>query len=309
MNAVYLGIKGTRGLQEFLPNTYPDGAVNPCPTCPSGFTYLTSNGNSTRQSGSFQLRRRLRSGFTATAQYTFSKSIDDFSQANSSQSNSSQSNSSQSNSASFPQASALGGRGQATLVAQNWLDLSGERALSNFDQRHLLTLQAQYTSGVGLGGGTLLGGWRGALIKDWTVSSQMNVGSGLPLTPTYPAAAVNGTGVTQTVRPNYTGAPLYAAPAGLFLNPAAFTAPTPGEWGDAGRNSITGPSQFSLNASLARTFRVSDRISLDLRVDSTNALNHVVFTSWNTSVGNAQFGLPTAPNAMRSLQTILRMRF
>ena len=77
MTATYLGIKGTRGMQEFLPNTYPVGATNPCPACPSGFIYLTSNGNSTRESGSMQLRRRLRSGFTAALQYTYSKSIDD----------------------------------------------------------------------------------------------------------------------------------------------------------------------------------------------------------------------------------------
>jgi hypothetical protein len=40
-----------------------------------------------------------------------------------------------------------------------------------------------------------------------------------------------------------------------------------------------------------------------------NALNHVVFTSWNTTVTNAQFGLPVAADAMRSLQTTLRLRF
>jgi len=57
--ATYLGIKGTRAVQVFLPNTYPIGAANPCPACPSGFAYMTSNGNSTREAGQFQLRRRL----------------------------------------------------------------------------------------------------------------------------------------------------------------------------------------------------------------------------------------------------------
>src|SRR5579862_1177169 len=37
MTATYLGIKGTRGMQEFLPNTFPTGAVNPCATCPAGY--------------------------------------------------------------------------------------------------------------------------------------------------------------------------------------------------------------------------------------------------------------------------------
>jgi hypothetical protein len=282
MTATYLGIKGTRAVQEFLPNTYPTGAVDPCPACPSGFIYMTSNGNSTRNAGTFQLRRRLRSGFTATAQYTYSKSIDD---------------------------AAVGGRGQGSaVVAQNWLDLSAERGLSNFDQRHLVTLQAQYTSGLGLGGGTLLGGWKGALLKEWTLTSQVNAGTGLPLSPVYPAA-VTGTGVTGPVRPDYTGAALYSAPQGLYLNPAAFVAPATGQWGNAGRNTITGPNQFSWNASIGRTFRASDRISLDLRVDAVNVLNHVTYTAWNTTVNNVQFGLPTGANAMRSLQTTLRMRF
>jgi hypothetical protein len=283
MTAQYLGIKGTRGPQEFLPNTYPAGAANPCPACPSGFTYVDSNGNSTREQGQFQLRRRLHNGFLASATYTFSKSIDD---------------------------SALGGRNQgANVIAQNWLDLGAERGLSNFDQRHLLAFQMQYTTGQGIGGGTLLSGWRGTLFKEWTAATTINAGSGLPLTPTE-LSAVNGTGITGPIRPDYTGAPLYTAPPGFLLNPQAYIVAPSGEWGNAGRNSITGPDQFTLNASLARTFRLRDRYSLDLRVDATNAINHVTFASWNTIVNSGQFGLPTPPaNAMRDLTTTLRLRF
>jgi hypothetical protein len=282
MTATYLGIKGTRGTQEFLPNTFPTGALNPCPACPTGFAYLTSNGNSTRESGTFQLRRRLQAGFTATAQYTFSKSIDD---------------------------AALGGRGQGgSVIAQDWLDLRAERALSTFDQRHLGSLQMQYSTGMGIGGGALLSGWKAAAFKEWTVGTQITAGSGLPLTPTY-FSAVRGTGVTGSIRPDYTGAPVYAAPPGLFLNPSAYVAPAAGHWGNAGRDSITGPGQFLMNASLARTFRYGDRFNLDFRIDAANALNHVVYPSWNTTVGSSQFGLPRGANAMRSLQTTLRLRF
>jgi hypothetical protein len=64
-----------------------------------------------------------------------------------------------------------------------------------------------------------------------------------------------------------------------------------------------------MNASLARTFRTSDRTSLDLRVDASNILNHVTFPSWNTTVGSAQFGLPLTANAMRVFQTTARWRF
>ena len=88
------------------------------------------------------------------------------------------------------------------------------------------------------------------------------------------------------------GAPLYDAPPGLSLNPAAYAAPASGTYGNAGRDSITGPSQFVFNASMARVFRVNDRLNLDVRVDSNNILNHVTYPSWNTTLGNAQFGLP-----------------
>lgn len=282
MIATYLGIKGTRARQQFLPNTYPAGALNPCPACPTGFAFLTSNGNSSRESGQFQLRRRLHNGVTASLQYTFSKAIDD---------------------------AALGGRGQGgTVIAQDWLNLRGERGLSNFDQRHLLNLMGQYSTGTGIAGGTLMSGWRGGLFKDWTVTTNVTAGSGLPLTPIY-VAAVRGTGVTGSIRPSYTGLPLYDAPAGLFLDPAAVTAPAAGQWGNAGRHSIIGPSQFTLNASLMRTFRIHDRINADLRFDATNALNHVTYPAWNTIVTSSQFGLPVAANAMRVMQVTTRVRF
>ncbi len=293
--ASYLGVKGTHGEQEFLPNTYPIGAESPTPESPTGFVYRTSGGNSTRQAGSLQLRRRLRSGLTATMQYTYSKSIDNDSE--------------------------LGGQGHVTTsalgetpptssptIAQNWLDLRAERGLSTFDQRHLLTMDVQYSSGVGMHGGTLFNGWRGRLLKDWTIVNQLNVGSGKPETPIY-LAAVPGTGVTGSIRPNLTGAPVYRNTGGYFLNSAAYTAPVAGQWGDAGRDSITGPGQLTLNTSFARTIRLRDPMNLDLRVDSNNVLNHVVFTTWNSTINSSTFGLPTSANTMRTLQTTLRLRF
>lgn len=294
MIATYNGIKGTRAVQEFYPNTYPIGVASPCPTCPTDFLYETSNGNSTREAGSLQLRRRLHNGLTSSLQYTYSKSIDDASLGG----------------RAFFSGSGGGGAAggpTAAVIAQNWMDLSAERALSSFDQRQLLTWSTQYTTGMGIGGGTLLTGWRGAAFKEWTVITNITAGTGLPLTPIYPAA-VPGTGFTGTIRPNYTGASVTNAPPGLELNPMAYTAPV-GAWGNAGRDTITGPAQFTFNASLGRTFRMRDRYTLDLRIDSTNPINHVTFRSWNTTIDSPQFGTPAAANAMRSLQTTVRLRF
>jgi hypothetical protein len=301
MVATYLGVKGTHGVQQFLPNSYPYGGVSPCPDCPVGYVYETSGGNSTRQSGQLQLRRRLRAGFAASLLYTYSKSIDDDAALGGMghQSGASQTDFS---------ADAGSSSASSTQIAQNWLDLKAERSLSSFDQRHLLSLQAQYTTGQGLEGGTLFGGWRGRALKEWTLLTQLDVGTGLPETPIFPLA-VPGTGWIGPLRPALTGAPIYAGQGGAHVNAAAYSAPTSGSWGTAGRNSITGPNTFSLDGAMQRTFRPSKHFFLDARIDATNLLNHAVFNSWYTIVGSTQFGLPQSVNPMRSMQATMRVRF
>jgi hypothetical protein len=302
MTASYLGTKGTHGMQEFLPNTYAPGATNPCPLCPLGFVYRTSGGNSTREAATLQLRRRLRSGLTASVSYTYAKAVDDDAQVGA------QGHITASSAASASSGSSSGQSTGSPTIAQNWLNLRGERGLSTFDQRHALAAQLQYTTGMGMGGGTLLTGWRGRAFKEWTVQTRISAASGLPETPIY-LEAVPGTGFTGTIRPNLTGAQVRQSSGGTFLNAAAYTAPVAGQWGTAGRDSITGPNQFSLDTALSRTFRLKDPFNLDIRLDATNLLNHGVFTAWNATVNSTTFGLPAAANPMRSIQVTGRLRF
>jgi len=288
-------------MQEFLPNTYPIGGVNPCPACEIGFVYRTSGGNSTRNAGQVQLRRRLRSGLTATLDYTWAKAMDNDSQVGAAGHQSAPS------AATPTGASATSVAVGGATIAQNWRDLLAEQSLSNFDQRHVVNATLQYTTGMGLGR-ELMSGWRGRLLKEWTVGNQFSFGTGLPETPAY-LAGVPGTSVTNTIRPNATGVPVYGGATGQFLNPAAFTAPSAGAWGTARRNSITGPNTFTLNSSMSRTFRLMNPFNLDVKIDATNVLNRGVFTSWNSVVNSTTFGLPSQANAMRSVLMTARLRF
>jgi hypothetical protein len=302
MLITYTGIKGTRGVQEILPNTfnnYAVGAANPCGSCTSGYFYRDSNGNSTREAGTAQLRRRLRAGFQASASYTYSKSLDD--------------------DYSYGGGQAVASSG-SSQVAQDWLHPSAQRGLSTFDQRHVLALQLQYTTGMGLGGHSLMGGWFGKAYKGWTVLANINAATGTPLTPLY-FASVPGSAYTNIVRANYLGGPVHqlgtnASGQRTYLNPAAFGVPANFQWGSAPRDFITGPSQFGLNGSMQRAFRLHDRYNLTAQIDANNVLNHVVFTGWNTTVlsttsasANSQFGTATSANTMRSVSITLRMRY
>jgi hypothetical protein len=284
MVVAYLGTRGSHLMQAFLPNTYPAGATSPCPTCPSGFVYLTSNGTSLRHAAQVTLRRRLYQGLMASVQYTLSKSTD--------------------NAATFASTSITPG---SLTLAQNWLDLDAERAPSSFDQRHLVTAQVQYSTGAGLHGGTLVDGVWGSLWKDWTITADLTTGSGWPFTPVA-FLPVSGTGVVG-VRPSLTGVPLAPTSAGSYANPAAFTSPASGTWGTAGRNSIHGPRQFSMDLSVTRVFRLGRRLNLEWRVSATNVLNRVTFASINTVITSPQFGLPTLANPMRTLHVSVRLRY
>ena len=282
MLASYLGTRGTNLMQQILPNTYPAGAENPCPGCPTGFRYLTSGGRSLRNSVQVQLRRRLSAGFTAATEYTLAKAMD--------------------NAAAFGGATLDGG-----ALVQNWRDPDADWARSSFDQRHLITASVDYTTGAGIAGGTLLDGWKGRLLKDWSFSARVSRGSGMPATPVY-FAAVGGAGVIGSLRPDLTGV-ANDAPEGAYANRAAFAAPAPGQWGNAPRNSITGPRTFSMDASISRTFRVNNRLNLDWRMDMTNVLNRVTFAGVNALITSPQFGLPNRANEMRKIRTSLRVRF
>jgi len=295
LTATYLGSKGTHGPQEFLPNTYAPGSTAFCASCPRGFSYRTSYGNASRHSAEVQLRRRLRSGLTATLDYVYAHAIDNDSYLGGSSTTSAD--------------SALTAYGTpAETIAQNWQNLRAERSRSSFDQRHLLKFSVQYTTGTGVGGGMLWTGWRRRMLEQWTIASQLASGSGLPQTPTY-LATIPDTGFTSVMRADRTGADIYAGGNGYHLNAAAFAAPAAGQWGNAGRYSIEGPNSLTLDSSLARVFKFRDPYSFEIRVDSTNILNHPVYSNWVNITNSATFGLPAGTGAMRSFQLTGRLRF
>ena len=269
----YNGTKGTHLDQKLLPNTAASGGT---PNGnPSGYTYEESNGNSIYHGVSAQLQRRSRSGLLASVIYTHSRAIDN------------------------------------AVQVQDYNDASADRALSSTSRPNVVNLNWQYSTAVGRGGGMLVQGWKGALLKDWTITNSISTGSGMPLTPVVGGvrSTTTGTGITNNLRAEATGLSVNAAAPGQPFNYGAFTLPTSGQWGNAGRDTITGPTQFSLNGSLGRTFRVTERRSVDLRLDATNALNHVTFSSFNTTIGSNNKGLLSNPSAMRSMTATLRFRF
>ena len=178
----------------------------------------------------------------------------------------------------------------ALVRAENWRNLAAERGPSSFDQRHRVTAQAQYVT-------------RFAIRLD----ANATWGSGLPFTPVV-FAPVGGTGLVG-VRPRLTGVSPTPVVAGTYANEDAYAPPAPGTLGDAGRHSIRGPAQFSLDLSASRLFQLPRRLRVEWRIDARNVLNRVTFSSIGTTVGSPQFGRPTQANPMRRIVTSLQFRF
>ena len=53
-----------------------------------------------------------------------------------------------------------------------------------------------------------------------------------------------------------------------------FQHPLPGEFGSFGTNNITGLGVWGLDMSIAKSVQITEDVSMTLRVDSTNILNH-----------------------------------
>jgi len=282
MNAGYNGAKGTR-LDTERALVVSGGQP---------FIYESSEGDSILHAGSVRVRKRMAKGLGLGAQYVFSKSIDD--------------------------ASSIGGGG--SVVAQDPFDISADRGLSSFDQRHKFTgnwiLDLPFGENrrfVSKGAGShILGGWQ------W--SGDLTVGSGLYFTPRVLGGGLDiGRGVSGSLRANVIAGQSSSVsdPTVLkWFNTAAFCAPSApcvnasgSNFGDAGRNIIEGPGQVSMNMSLNKTITIKESRALELRISANNVFNIVHFTSINTVVNSFTYGEVTGTGGMRRVTLLARFRF
>ena len=71
---------------------------------------------------------------------------------------------------------------------------------------------------------------------------------------------------------------------------ALFTAPAPGSIGNTGRNFFLAPNYFQWDASLSKKFRITERVSFDVRADARNVLNNPSFDNPTAVITSAIFG-------------------
>jgi hypothetical protein len=244
----------------------------------TGFIFDSSDGNSIYHAGQLRLTRRFRRGVSVNALYTYSKSIDN--------------------------ASTIGGGG--AVVVQNDQNLAAERSVSSFNRPHVLSLNFLFSTSGAPGSAAS----RSVLLRDWQLGGGITASSGAPFTAMVLGnrSDAGGSGAVGSARADATGLPLYDGSG--FFNLAAFALSPAGRYGNAGRNTITGPAMMTMNLSFGRTIRFGDtRRSADIRMEANNVLNNVNISSIGTTVNSLSYGLPLSASSMRSVTLNLRMRF
>jgi hypothetical protein len=170
-------------------------------------------------------------------------------------------------------------------------NIRANRASSNFDQRHSLSLSYVYGLPFFKGGGlahSALGGWQvsGITVAQTGLPFSVTNGSGFGDN----AGVGNGTGtgsradIVGNPRSGFTSTQDTTQRGPLFYNPSAFAIPTGLTFGNVGRNTLNLPGRVNFNFSVSKRFQISEKTGFDFRWESYNLFNHTQYNSINNGM-------------------------
>ncbi|MEO8368177.1 MAG: carboxypeptidase regulatory-like domain-containing protein [Candidatus Solibacter sp.] len=204
---------------------------------------------------------------------------------------------------------------QASTLQQatDWNNVRLDRGRANNDRTHTASISGVWESNYFHHSPRIVR----LIANGWSLAAIASMRSGTPLTVT------NGTDVNfdgqNNDRTDLVGDPWLdpnrprSAVVDQWFNIAAFNRATQAIHsfdGTAGRNIIDGPGLKNVDMTIARTFKLTERKSLQFRGEATNALNLVNLSNPGTSANTATtFGKITTARAMRQAQLGLKLVF
>ena len=292
---VSVGYVGSRGYHELLSldANLPTPTICPAAPCPSGYpagalyypagaalrnnnvwntTHWFSEGISAYHGLELDVNRHWKNGLQFRGVYTFSKTLDDGDNLNTSVATNS-----------------------PAFVA-NPLNPMADYGRASFDVRHSGVIQASYDLPFGRSAAVAGNSWRRVVVEDWQVNAIVTLQSGLPFTPQLSYNPSNDGDTRNPVRPswnpNFSGNVITGGVDQNF-NPSAFMQPLPGTYGNVGRNILQGPSLKQFDFALAKRWSVSERVALQFRSEFFNLFNHANLNTPNPVVYAAATGGPS----------------
>lgn len=154
---------------------------------------------------------------------------------------------------------------------------------------------------------------RGAL-SGWTLRSMIGWRSGQPINVVSGNDYV-GNGRSAGQRPDaVAGVDPYIRnhDSQIWLNANAFSiaaTKTGKRFGNLGYYALRGPSAFTMDSGLHKTFSLTELQRMTVRLESFNTLNHTTFSNPNTTLNSATFGRITSAGSQRLYQVALKYVF
>jgi hypothetical protein len=166
-----------------------------------------------------------------------------------------------------------------TSLTQDNNNMSAERGDSDFDVRHRATFSGMYRIPF-------------KRLGDWNLTGILVLQSGRPFTVFFNQdwSGARSGGDRPNAVDGVSTKPLDQGP-NQWINPAAFSVPARGTFGNLGRNTLRGPGYQALDVSLSREFQFRESGQLQIRLDAFNLLNHPNFNLPSSSLD------PTAPSS------------
>ncbi|MBV8552531.1 MAG: carboxypeptidase regulatory-like domain-containing protein [Acidobacteriaceae bacterium] len=252
---------------------YPPGAPLANPALASTWTWISS-ADSNYNAMLVDFRRRFASGVEFRTAYTWSKSLDDGDTLNAS------------------------AAANAPGLVQNSQDIRNDWGPSTFDVRQVVAVNGIYELPFGPGKPFLRNttGFARILAEGWSLNGIFSYNSGFPFTPQLSFNPSNNGNTTNPVRPSlntaFTGPVILGSP-NKYFNPNAFVVPPNGTYGNLGRNTYTGPGLADLDISLVKNTRLTERLTLQLRGEVFNIVNHPNFSTPNLVVYTSAVAPPS----------------
>src|SRR5438552_4720855 len=291
-----VGYVGSHGYHELLsidanvpvPTICP---ASPCPAnLPAGTLYYPTNaplanpklanttswfseGISSYHGLELDVSHRLSHGLQFTGVYTFSKSLDDGDNMNTSIAT---------NSPAF---------------TMNPLQPKWDYGRASFDIRHVAVINAIYDLPFGQNKASGTSPFLNKLTGGWQISGIETLQTGLPFTPQMSCNPANDGDSRNPIRPSWNPAftgQLVLGGANRYFDPSAFVVPANGTYGNVGRNILQGSGLAELDLALAKRLALSERFSAQFRDDFFNVLNHTNFNTPNAIVFTSAAGGPSA---------------
>ena len=219
-----------------------------------------------------RLNRRFSNGFTLINSYAFGKSID---------------------------------FNPSTQGANNFntINFAANKGLADWDRRHIYTMSVVYELPFGQGKHWLANGPGKWALGGWQLNGLWTWESGLPLDISTSPASLNAPGNIN--RPNVNG-PVQIfgniGPGQLFFDKSKFSAPAPNSFGNLGRNVLTSPRLFEIDASVFRRFPIQERFNLEFRAEAFNFTNTPQYDRPDFVFTDAAFGQVTTAHGNQSVQ-------